>query len=174
MDPIKAKWEGPDYVITALYKWAKYYDPEKQNYSLRFKDWRYIRYENEKEELYHTAKDNHEWKNLANEPKFKGEIEEFREKLLSIIPKSIPEKKLSDEEWKDQYFAKNQKADADKDGKLSWPELNAHKKLINKPKDAEYWKNIYFKKNPAADSNKDAELSWKEFHTHKKSTSSQK
>ena len=174
MDPIKAKWEGPDYVITALYKWAKYYDPEKQNYSLRFKDWRYIRYENGKEELYHTAKDDHEWKNLANEPKFKGEIEEFREKLLSIIPKSIPEKKLSDEEWKDQYFTKNQKADADKDGELSWPELNAHKKLINKPKDAEYWKNIYFKKNPAADTNKDAELSWKEFRTHKKSTSSQK
>ena len=53
-----------------MYKWAQYYDPAFQNYSLRFKDWRYIRYENGKEELYHTAKDDHEWNNLALDVKF--------------------------------------------------------------------------------------------------------
>ena len=87
---------------------------------------------------------------------------------MSIIPESIPEKPKSDEEWKDQYFKKNPLADTNKDGKLSWPELNAHKKLKNAPKNAEYWKNQYFKKNPGADSNKDGKLSWPEFHAHKK------
>ena len=40
-DPENGKWQGPDYVITALYKWAHHYDPGQQSYSLRFKDWRY-------------------------------------------------------------------------------------------------------------------------------------
>jgi len=167
-DPVKGKWEGPDYAITALYKWAQYYDPAYQSYSLRFKDWRYIRYENGKEELYHTVKDNHEWNNLALDSRHSETLEQFRKKLLSIIPKSIPEKPKSNEYWKDQYFKKNPQADANKDGTLSWSELNAHKKLKNAPKDAEYWKNQYFKKNPEADANKDGTLSWPEFHAHKK------
>ena len=45
------KWSGPDAVLTAMYKWANYYDPAKQNYALRDQNWRYIRYENGKEEL---------------------------------------------------------------------------------------------------------------------------
>ena len=167
-DPEKGKWQGPDYALTALYKWARYYDPAYQNYSLRFKDWRYVRYENGKEELYHTAKDEHEWNNLALDSKYSDTLKKFRKKLLSIIPESIPEKPKSDKEWKDQYFKKNPLADTNKDGALSWPELNAHKKLKNAPKNAEYWKNQYFKKNPGADSNKDGKLSWPEFHAHKK------
>ncbi len=167
-DPEKGKWQGPDYALTALYKWARYYDPAYQNYSLRFKDWRYVRYENGKEELYHTAKDSHEWKNLALDSKYSDALKKYRKKLLSIIPKSIPEKPKSDEEWKDLYFKKNPLADTNKDGSLSWPELNAHRKLNNAPKNAEYWKNQYFKKNPEADSNKDGKLSWPEFHAHKK------
>ena len=99
-DPENGKWEGPEFAITALYKWAQYYDPAYQNYSLRFKDWRYIRYENGKEELYHTAKDDHEWNNLAMDSKFESKLIEFRQKLLSIIPKSIPEKPKSNEFWK--------------------------------------------------------------------------
>ncbi len=167
-DPEKGKWQGPDYALTALYKWARYYDPAYQNYSLRFKDWRYVRYENGKEELYHSAKDEHEWNNLALDSKYSDTLKKFRKKLLSIIPESIPEKPKSDKEWKDQYFKKNPLADTNKDGALSWPELNAHKKLKNAPKNAEYWKNQYFKKNPGADSNKDGKLSWPEFHAHKK------
>ena len=167
-DPQKGKWKGPDYALTTLYKWAQYYDPAYQSYSLRFKDWRYVRYENGKEELYHTAKDNHEWNNLALDSNYSETLERYRKKLLSIIPESIPEKPKSNEYWKDQYFKKNPQADANKDGTLSWPELNAHKKLKNAPKDAEYWKNQYFKKNPKADANKDGTLSWPEFHAHKK------
>lgn len=45
-DPEKGKWDGPDAALTALYKWAKRYDPAKQSYALRHKDWRYIRHDN--------------------------------------------------------------------------------------------------------------------------------
>ena len=167
-DPQKGKWKGPDYALTTLYKWAQYYDPAYQSYSLRFKDWRYVRYENGKEELYHTVKDNHEWNNLALDSNYSETLERYRKKLLSIIPESIPEKPKSNEYWKDQYFKKNPQADANKDGTLSWPEMNAHKKLKDEPKDANYWKDQYFKKNPKADANKDGTLSWPEFHAHKK------
>jgi iduronate 2-sulfatase len=170
-DPKNGKWNGPDYAITALYKWAQYYDPAFQNYSLRFKDWRYIRYENGKEELYHTAKDDHEWNNLAQNSKFEKKLTGFRKQLLSIIPESIPEKPKSNEYWKDQFFKKNPSADTNGDGKLSWPELTAHKKMSEEEKKVlqnEHWKNSYFKKNPTADSNKDGKISWPELHAHKK------
>jgi iduronate 2-sulfatase len=171
-NPETGKWDGPDYAITALYKWAQYYDPAFQNYSLRFKDWRYIRYENGKEELYHTVKDDHEWNNLAQNTKFEKKLTGFRTQLLSIIPKSIPEKPKSDEFWKDQYFKKNPSADSNGDGKLTWAELNAHKKMPESKKKVlqnEHWKNSYFRKNPSADTNQDGILSWPELHAHKNS-----
>ncbi len=170
-DPKNGKWNGPDYAITALYKWSQYYDPAFQNYSLRFKDWRYIRYENGKEELYHTVKDDHEWNNLAQNSKFKKKLTGFRKQLLSIIPESIPEKPKSNEYWKDQYFKKNPSADSNADGSLSWSELTAHKKMSEEEKKIlqnEHWKNSYLKKNPTADTNQDGKLSWPEFHEHKK------
>ena len=170
-DPENGKWEGPEFAIIALYKWAQYYDPAYQNYSLRFKDWRYIRYENGKEELYHSAKDDHEWYNLAMDSKFETKLFEFRQKLFSFIPKSIPEKPKSDEFWKTQYFKKNPSSDTNKDGKLSWAELNTHKQLSEDQKKVlknNHWKNSYFKKNPDADLNKDGILSWPELHSHKK------
>ena len=170
-NPETGKWEGPDYAITALYKWAQYYDPAFQNYSLRFKDWRYIRYENGKEELYHTVKDDHEWNNLAQNTKFKKRLTEFRNQLLSVIPKSIPEKPKSNEYWKEQYFKKNPSADSNGDGKLTWAELNAHKEMPESQKKIlqnEHWKNSYFRKHPSADTNQDGILSWPELHAYKK------
>ena len=176
-DPEIGKWQGPEYAITALYKWAQYYDPAQQNYSLRFKDWRYVRYENGKEELYHTIQDEQEWKNLALNPKFNDKLSGFRKKLLSIIPESIPEKPKSNDYWKDQYFKKNPFADTDGDGTLSWAEHNNHKKMPESQKKVlqnEHWKNSYLKKNPSADTNKDGVLSWPELHAHKKMSSNKK
>ena len=126
-NPKQGQWKGPDYAITAMYKWAQFYDPAKQSYSLRFKDWRYIRYENGKEELYHTAKDDHEWNNLAMNPEYSDRLTEFRKKLLSIIPKGRTSKPITNEQWKDFYLKRNPRADTNKDGRLSWPELKAHK-----------------------------------------------
>ena len=170
-DPENGTWEGPEYAITALYKWAQYYDPAYQSYSLRFKDWRYVRYENGKEELYHTAKDDHEWKNLALDQSHSKTLQKYRSQLLAIIPDSIPEKPKSNEYWKEMYFKKNPTADTNGDGALSWAEHHAHQKMSESEKkalEAENWKNIYFKKNPTADTNNDGKLSWPEFHAHKK------
>ena len=170
-DPQNGKWDGPDYALTALYKWAHHYDPALQNYSLRFKDWRYIRYENGKEELYHTAKDQHEWNNLALNPKFGYKLSGFRKKLLTIIPKGISEKAKSNDYWKAQYFTKNPSADLNADGNLSWSEFDEHKNMTESQKQVlqnKHWKNKYFQKNPSADTNQDGVLTWPELHTHKK------
>ena len=128
IDPVAGAWSGPDAVLTAMYKWAKYYDPAKQNYSLRNRDWRYIRYENGKEELYHCARDPHEWTNLAGDPEFGHRVATFREQLLARIPASKPAPQRTAEDWKAEYFKKHPQADANQDGTLTWPELQAHKK----------------------------------------------
>ena len=84
-DPMSGKWDGPDAALTAMYKWAETYDPAVQNYSLRFRDWRYIRYENGKEELYHTAEDPKEWTNLALNPEYADQLKTCRAKLMDRI-----------------------------------------------------------------------------------------
>ncbi|MCF7849325.1 MAG: sulfatase [Kiritimatiellales bacterium] len=137
VDPVNGEWDGPAAALTALYKWANDYDPAKQSYALRFKDWRYIRYENGKEELYHTAQDPKEWTNLALNPEYATQLASFREKLLARIPESKPRPKPaknSGEVWKDTYFKKHPDADANQDGKLSWPEYNVHKKALDAKK----------------------------------------
>lgn len=63
--PEAGRWSGPPEALTALYKWRMQYDPSRESYSLRSKNWRYIRYENGKEELYATTNDPYEWHNLA-------------------------------------------------------------------------------------------------------------
>ncbi len=133
--PDRRKWHGSDAALTALYRWAQYYDPAEQSYSLRFKDWRYIRYRNAKEELYHTAKDPHEWENLVHDSNHRERLESYRKRLLTMIPsRPKPAPTKSDAEaWKDSYFKKFPQADANGDGKLTWRELQAHRK---KPKPA--------------------------------------
>ena len=42
-------------------------------------------------------------------------------------PKPSSDPKLSGEAWKDKYFAKHPKADANQDGKLTWPEYKAYR-----------------------------------------------
>ena len=126
-DP-SGKWTGPAAVLTAMYKWANYYDPAKQNYTLRDQEWRYIRYENGKEELYHFSTDEHEWENLALDSEYEEMLVSYRNQLLKRIPKSIPAPKETAEIWKDTYFKKHLDADTNKDGKLTWSELQAHKK----------------------------------------------
>jgi arylsulfatase A-like enzyme len=85
-DPSTTVWAGPDEALTALYKWAKSYDPAQQSYALRSKDWRYIRYSNGKEELYHCAEDPHEWHNLADNPQHASRLKAFQKKLKMRVP----------------------------------------------------------------------------------------
>ena len=128
--PASGQWTGPDTALTALYKWANHYDPAKQSYSLRAKDWRYIRYSNGKEELYQTVKDPHEWKNIAHDSTHRPQLESYRKELLAMIPsRPKPKPTVTDAElWKANYFRKFPQADANSDGKLTWPELQEHRK----------------------------------------------
>ena len=63
------------------------YDPAEQSYSLRSKDWRYIRYSNGKEELYHNAEDPYEWTNLATVPKHAATVAEMKRRLPECVPR---------------------------------------------------------------------------------------
>jgi len=136
-NPQTDEWSGPDEVLTALYKWAQYYDPAKQSYSLRSKDWRYIRYSNGKEELYHNREDPYEWTNLAGNAQYVSKLDSFRAKLAARIPKSEPAPtKPAAEIWKDTFFKRHPKADANRDGTLSWPEYKAFKTKLDAEKAA--------------------------------------
>ena len=85
-NPETEEWTGPDAALTALFVWAKDYVPAEQSYSLRTKDWRYIRYGNGKEELYHDTKDPYEWMNLAGNPEYAPRLESFRAELAERLP----------------------------------------------------------------------------------------
>jgi hypothetical protein len=138
--PESGTWTGPDAALTVLSKW-KSYDPVQQSYTLRSRDWRYIRYENGKEELYRAAEDPHEWSNLAAKPEHTEhtehteQLEGFRAQLLAMIPKSNPAAQpvaeLSAAEWKDTFFKTHPNADANGDGTLSWPEYKVYKAKLD-------------------------------------------
>ncbi len=131
-DPTTGEWPGPDEALTALYKWARSYDPAQQSYALRSEDWRYIRYSNGKEELYHTAEDPYEWHNLAHRPQYASRLKTFRKKLQARVPNvGEPVSRASAQEnaeaWKTRYLTTHPEADANKDGQLTWPELKAYR-----------------------------------------------
>jgi arylsulfatase A-like enzyme len=178
-DPMAQQWTGPDAALTAVYKWAQFYDPGQQSYSLRTTDWRYIRYANGTEELYHNAEDPFEWTNLADSPDYTRELESFRAKLDARLPRPNPGlTKTADEIWKDKFFRKYPHADGNRDGTLSWPEYKAHKAKVDakmvdddadskEVSDAEAWKDQFFQWHPTADTNQDGVLSWPEYQIHK-------
>ncbi|MEL7500136.1 MAG: sulfatase [Planctomycetota bacterium] len=144
-DPDNGKWSGPDSALTALYKWRMKYDPSKESYSLRAHDWRYIRYENGKEELYFTQDDPYEWTNLASDSAHIATLKKFRKELISRVPapgtkvpsqppfrsktkaSSENDKKNDAESWKDTYFSRHPKADLNGDGTLTWPEYKKYR-----------------------------------------------
>ena len=143
--PAEGKWSGPDSALTALYKWRMKYNPSQESYSLRADHWRYIRYENGKEELYATSEDPHEWVNLAENPSYSQTLISMRKQLLKRIP--TPESNIPPQ----PAFK---------------PKVIATKKTPSKS-DAEAWKNTYFKRYPQADANKDGTLTWPEYKAHK-------
>ena len=150
VNPASGEWTGPQSVLTALYKWRMKYDPSQESYSLRSSDWRYIRYENGKEELYATDADPHEWANLADDPGNAQQLQEFRNELKSRVPASgtaIPPQPA--------FQAKKQIA------------TTPNPKIRASPKDAEAWKSEYFTKHPSADANNDGKLTWPEYKAYR-------
>ena len=156
-NPANGQWTGPSSALTALYKWRTKYEPSKESYSLRARNFRYIRYENGKEELYDTRVDPLEWKNVAASDEYSDTVSRFRQELASRIPRpedvvpaqppfqpkrnaqnakggnSKPLKKDSSDElsanaWKSKYFVKHPDADTNGDGKLTWAEYQMYRK----------------------------------------------
>jgi iduronate 2-sulfatase len=134
-DPENGTWTGPDAALTALSKWGKANDAMQQSYALRTQEWRYIRYENGKEELYRVVDDPREWTNLAANAEHAAQLESFRTQLRAMMPKADPAAKpaveMSAAEWKDSFFKSHPAADANNDGTLSWPEYQDYKKRLD-------------------------------------------
>jgi arylsulfatase A-like enzyme len=66
------------------------------NYTVRDKDWRYTRYYNGGEELYHHLKDSDEWTNLSANPKYAA----HKKRLASYLPVGeVPMVKKGIETW---------------------------------------------------------------------------
>jgi iduronate 2-sulfatase len=61
---------------------------QKQNYSYRTENWRYILYNNGKEELYNHKNDQHAWNNLAYDSKYKRKKKQLNKEMLAIIENS--------------------------------------------------------------------------------------
>lgn len=137
INPVLDDWGGPEGALTAIHKW-KDMDPMMQNYSLRTKDWRYIRYYTGDEELYDHRSDLLEWDNLASNPEYTARLASFRKQLdhritirasTSASPVATSKEASSDdgEKWKSIYFKKYPEADINKDGMLTWLEFKQHK-----------------------------------------------
>jgi iduronate 2-sulfatase len=137
INPVIDDWGGPEGALTAIHKW-KDMDPMMQNYSLRTKDWRYIRYYTGDEELYDHRSDLLEWDNLASNPEYTARLASFRKQLdqritirasTSASPVATSKEASSDDgkKWKSIYFKKYPEADINKDGMLTWPEFKQHK-----------------------------------------------
>ena len=141
INPVIDDWGGPEGALTAIHKW-KDMDPMMQNYSLRTKDWRYIRYYTGDEELYDHRSDLLEWDNLASNPEYTARLASFRKQLdqrisirasTSASPVATSKEASSNdgEKWKSIYFKKYPEADINKDGMLTWPEFKQHKSSKN-------------------------------------------
>ncbi|WP_438988678.1 sulfatase [Polaribacter sp.] len=58
---------------------------EKQNYSYRTKSWRYILYNNGKEELYNKVLDSNAWYNVADKVKYQNIKDKLKKEMYAII-----------------------------------------------------------------------------------------
>ncbi|MCG9972538.1 sulfatase [Christiangramia crocea] len=83
-DPDNTIWEGPDIALTVI-KNNESSDSEDQNYSVRSKNYRYVRYSNGSEEFYDHRNDPYEWDNQIKNPKYKDKIVAHKKALKMQI-----------------------------------------------------------------------------------------
>lgn len=85
LNPKRKKWEGPQAALSVVYAGsASDNDPALQHYAIRSKRYRYILYNNGKEELYDHKHDPYEWENLVGRKKQK-QLLNMREQLRAIL-----------------------------------------------------------------------------------------
>ncbi|MEN8247381.1 MAG: sulfatase-like hydrolase/transferase [Bacteroidota bacterium] len=82
-DPLGV-WEGPKSALSVVNNPVTN-DHGLQNYSLRSKQYRYIKYGDASEELYDHDVDAYEWNNVKDNPDYQSVLEEMRQELSSYI-----------------------------------------------------------------------------------------
>lgn len=85
-DPASGDWEGPDGALSMIggKSEGNVYVP---TFSYRTRDWRYIRYYDGSEELYHNSSDPYEWNNLAEDPAYAQQKAALSTKMDALIPR---------------------------------------------------------------------------------------
>jgi arylsulfatase A-like enzyme len=78
-------WDGPNGALTLIGNYGKTIPTEKQNFSYRTVDYRYILYSNGKEELYDHGQDPYEWHNIAGLKKYDKIRKELRLEMEAIL-----------------------------------------------------------------------------------------
>ena len=81
-------WKGPHGALTVVGNYGINIPTEKQNFSYRTRNWRYIIYSNGQEELYNHSKDPYELNNLAEIKKFRSVKRKLKKEVLAIIHKN--------------------------------------------------------------------------------------
>jgi arylsulfatase A-like enzyme len=84
-NPKTKKWNGPNGALTMVGNGLNKKEVMKQTYSYRTEDWRYIRYMDGNEELYHNKIDPFEWENLAENEKYNSTKEELKTEMFELI-----------------------------------------------------------------------------------------
>jgi arylsulfatase A-like enzyme len=82
------KWKGPNGALSVVGNYGVKIPTEKQNFSYRTQNWRYIRYSNGQEELYNHKNDSYEWTNLAENKKYKKIKNKLEKEMNAIIFKT--------------------------------------------------------------------------------------
>ncbi|TLX78186.1 sulfatase [Labilibacter sediminis] len=84
-EPDCKSWDGPDVALTVVYG-KKTLKPKDQNYSIRSKEYRYVRYINGSEELYDHRTDSYEWINVAADSEYADVLQQMRSYLKEQVP----------------------------------------------------------------------------------------
>jgi len=80
-----SKWDGPNGALTMIGVGLDTTNVKSQTYSFRTTDWRYIRYFDGSEELYHNNKDPFEWENLAANKSYEKQKKVLASQLDEIL-----------------------------------------------------------------------------------------
>jgi iduronate 2-sulfatase len=89
-NPESGKWDGPDGALTMRFAGAETNkELNRQHWSYRTKDFRYIRYNNGAEELYDHRNDPYEFNNLAHETKFFELKNQLHQRIKEELSSSV-------------------------------------------------------------------------------------
>lgn len=78
-------WIGPNGALSVIGNFGVDIPTERQNFSYRTKNWRYIKYGNGKEELYNHKTDPYEWYNIAYEKNHQKIKKELEKEMTNVI-----------------------------------------------------------------------------------------